>query len=76
LLFTLTEEHKLRVFGKRVLRKTFQPKRDEVTEEWRLHNEELYSPFSPSSNRMIKLRRMSWDGHVARMGKGEVHTGF
>jgi hypothetical protein len=30
----------------RVLRKTFWPKRDEVTREWRrLHNEELYDLY-------------------------------
>jgi hypothetical protein len=39
---TLREEHRLRVFENRVLRRIFGPKRDEVTEEWRrLHNEEL-----------------------------------
>jgi hypothetical protein len=39
---TLREEHRLRVFGNRVLRGIFGPKRDEVTGEWRrLHNEEL-----------------------------------
>jgi len=39
---TLREEHRLRVFQNRVLRRIFGPKRDEVTEEWRkLHNEEL-----------------------------------
>jgi len=38
----LREERKLRVFAKRVLRKIFGPRRDEVTGEWRrLHNEEL-----------------------------------
>jgi len=38
----LREEHRLRVFEKRVLRGIFGPKRDEVTGEWRkLHNEEL-----------------------------------
>ena len=38
----LREEHRLRVFENRVLRKIFGPKRDEVTGEWRnLHNEEL-----------------------------------
>jgi len=68
LLFTVREKHSLRVFVEKVLRKTLQPKRDEVTGEWRLHNEELYSLFSPSIIRIIKLRRMSWDGHVARMG--------
>ena len=40
---TLREEHRLRVFEKKVLRKIFGPKRDEVIGEWRrLHNEELY----------------------------------
>jgi hypothetical protein len=38
----LREEHRLRMFQNRVLRRIFGPKRDEVTEEWRkLHNEEL-----------------------------------
>jgi hypothetical protein len=38
----LSEEHRLRVFENRVLRKIFGPRRDEVTEEWRrLHNEAL-----------------------------------
>jgi hypothetical protein len=37
---TLWEEHRLRVFENRVMRKIFGPKRDEVTGEWRkLHNE-------------------------------------
>jgi hypothetical protein len=40
---TLREEHRLRVFGNRVLRGIFGPKRDEVTGEWRkLHNKELH----------------------------------
>jgi hypothetical protein len=35
----LREEHKLRVFENRVLRRIYGPKRDEVTGEWRkLHN--------------------------------------
>ena len=39
--FTLREEHRLRVFENRVLRRIFGPKRDGVTGEWRkLHNEE------------------------------------
>jgi hypothetical protein len=32
---TLREEHRLRVFEKRVLRRIFGPKRDEMTGEWR-----------------------------------------
>jgi hypothetical protein len=40
---TLREEHILRVFENRVLRRIFGPKRNEVTGEWReLHNEELH----------------------------------
>ena len=40
---TLREEHRLRVFENRVLRRIFGPRRDDVTGEWRkLHNEELY----------------------------------
>jgi hypothetical protein len=44
---TLREEHRLRVFENRVLRRIFGPKRDEVTVEWRkLHNEELCDLYS------------------------------
>jgi hypothetical protein len=44
---TLREEHKLRVFENRVLRRIFGPKRDEVTGERRkLHNEELHILYS------------------------------
>jgi hypothetical protein len=40
---TLRQEHGLRVFDNRVLRGIFEPKRDEVTREWRkLHNGELH----------------------------------
>jgi hypothetical protein len=74
---TLREEHRLRVFKNRVLRGIFGPKKDEVTGEWRrLHNEELNLYSSPNIIRVIKSRRMRWAGHVARMGRGEVHTGF
>jgi hypothetical protein len=39
---TLREEHRLRVFENRVLRRIFGPKKNEVTGGWRkLHNEEL-----------------------------------
>jgi hypothetical protein len=68
---TLREDHKLRVFEKRVLRGIFGPKRDEVTGEWRkLHNEELHDLYSsPSIIRIIKSRRMRWAGHAARTGE-------
>ena len=42
---TLREEHRLRVFENRVLRRKFGPKGDEVTGEWRKrHSEELNDP--------------------------------
>jgi hypothetical protein len=68
---TLREEHRLRVFENRVLRRIFGPKRDKVMGEWRkLHNEEIRELyFSPSIIRIIKSRRMRWAGHVARMGE-------
>jgi hypothetical protein len=67
LVLTLKEEHRLRVFENRVLRRIFGLKRDEVMGEWRkLHNEELCDLYSsPSIIRIIKLRRMRWASHVA-----------
>jgi hypothetical protein len=58
------------VFENRVLRRIFGPKRDEATGKWRrLHNEELNDLYSsPNIIRVIKSRRMRWEGHVARIG--------
>ena len=66
---TLREEHRLRVFENRVLRKIFGPRRDGVTREWgKLHNEELNDLYClPSTVRVIKSRRKRWAGHVARL---------
>jgi hypothetical protein len=73
----LGEEHKLRVFEKRVLRKIYGPKREEDGSWRKLHNDELHDLYSSQNIvRVIKSRRMSWVGHVARMGRGEVFTGF
>ncbi|KAJ4429626.1 hypothetical protein ANN_21827 [Periplaneta americana] len=68
---TLREEHRLRVFENKVLRKIFGAKRDEVTGEWRkLHNTELHALYSsPDIIRNLKSRRLRWAGHVARMGE-------
>jgi hypothetical protein len=58
----------------------FVPKRDGVTGEWRKrHNEELNDLyFSPDIVRVIKSRRISCAGHVARRGerRGEAYAGF
>ena len=53
--FTLREERMLRV-----LRRIFQPKRDEVTKQWRkLNNEELNDLYcSPNIVRVIESRRI------------------
>ena len=68
---TLREERKLRVFENMVLRRIFGHRRDEVTREWRRwHNEELNDLYSsPNIVWVIKSGRMSWAGHVARMGE-------
>jgi hypothetical protein len=67
----LREEHRLRVFENRVLRKIFGPKREEDKSWRKLHNDELHRLYSsPNIVRVIKSRRMRWVGHVARMGEG------
>jgi hypothetical protein len=68
----LKEEHTLRVFENRVLRKIFGPKREEDRSSRKLHNDELHSLYSsPNVVRVIKSRRMRWSGHGAHMGGGE-----
>jgi len=71
-------ERGLRVFENRGMRKICGLKKDEVTGEWRrLHNEELYDLYCSSNIiRVIKSRRIRWAEHVARKGRGEVHTGL
>jgi hypothetical protein len=61
-----------------VLRRIFGPKRDEVTGDWRKHcNEELNNLYSPPNMiKMIKSKRMRWEGHVAGMGRRGTHIGY
>jgi hypothetical protein len=65
------EERRLRVFEKRVLRRIFGHKRDDVRGECRkLHNEELNDLYCSSNIvRVIQSSRMRWAGHVACMGE-------
>ena len=67
----MRDERRLRVFENGVLKRIFEPKRDEITREWRkLHNEELNDLYcSLNIVRVIKSRRKRWAGHVARMGE-------
>jgi hypothetical protein len=65
------------VFENKVLRRLYGPNRDEVTGEWRRLHDELLNDlyFSRNIVRVIKSRRMRWEGHEARMGKrrdGEI----
>jgi hypothetical protein len=74
----LREEHRLRMFENRVLRRIFGSKRNEVTRGWRkLHNEEPHNLYSSSSIiRMIKSRRMRLAGHVAQIVRRGMHIGY
>jgi hypothetical protein len=73
----LREEHRLRVFENRVLRRIFGPKRDEMVDgSKKLHNEGLHNfYFSPSIMRMIKSKGMRWAGHVAAIGEKRTLMG-
>jgi hypothetical protein len=60
-----------------VLRRIFGPKREEDGSWRKLHNAKLHILYSsPNIVRVIKSRRMRWAVHVARMGKGQMLTGF
>jgi hypothetical protein len=56
---TLREEHRLRIFENRVLRRIFESKKDEGSRGWRKrHNEELHNLCSSSS--IIRIIKMDW----------------
>jgi len=65
----------VRVFANKVLRKTFGPKTEEVTENWRkLHTEELNDVHSlPNIIRVIESSRKIRARHVPCMGKRDNH---
>jgi hypothetical protein len=67
----LREDHRLRIFEKRVLRRIFGPEREEDGSWRKLHNDEFHSLYSsPNIVRVIKSMRMRWAGNVARMEEG------
>jgi hypothetical protein len=67
------EEHRLRVFENRVLRRIFGPKRDEVTGEWRkLNNGQLHNLYSsPDIIRQIKFKENEVGRAYETHGRGE-----
>ena len=55
---TLRDEHRLRVFDSKVVRKIFGSKRDEITGEWRkLHNADLHALYSSPNIILVILNR-------------------
>jgi hypothetical protein len=67
---TLREDHRLKEYENRVLRRIFGSKRDDVTGNWRkLHNEGLHNLYSsPNIITMMNPRRMRWARYVALFG--------
>jgi hypothetical protein len=73
----LGEEHRLRVFEKRVLRRIFGPKTEEDGSWRKIHIYELHSLYSSTKIvKVIKSRRMRWRDTWHPWGRGEVFTGF
>jgi hypothetical protein len=74
---TVREEHRLRIFENRMLKRIFGPKRNEIIGGWRkLLSEEHHELYSlPNVIRMIKSR-IQWPGHVECMGEKGMRTEF
>ena len=69
-MLTWREEHSLKAFENRVLRRIFGPKRGEVMGEWRKpYNEELNDLYSQPNIVQVINSRMRWVGHAAHMGE-------
>jgi hypothetical protein len=64
----LREEHRVRVFENRVLRRLFGPKREEVIGDRRILHNELHNVHSSPNMIRLKSRRRRWGGNVARIG--------
>jgi hypothetical protein len=74
---TSGEEHRIRVFENRVLRRIFGPRRYEATGWWTNPlNEELRDLYSsPSIIRIIKSRMVKLSGYVTRMTEKGLFEG-
>jgi hypothetical protein len=59
---------RLEVFERKILRRIFEPCKDDQTGEWRKrHNQELQNLFQrPYITKEISVRRMRWAGHAWR----------
>lgn len=59
--------NRLSIFERKILRAIYGPTR--VNNEWRIrYNQELYELFNePDVIKFIKMGRLRWAGHVARM---------
>jgi hypothetical protein len=69
----------VRVLEKRVARRMFEPKRDEITGKWKeLHKKKLHKLYSyPNIIRMFKSRMVTWAGQVEGMKvKRSTYRGF
>jgi hypothetical protein len=76
-IFFFTKYYKGPLTQKKVLRRIFGRKKDEVIGWRKLHNEKLHNLYSsPRIIRVIKSRKMRRAGHVARMGRRGMRIGF
>jgi hypothetical protein len=67
---SLRDKHRLNECNKRVLRRIFGPMIDKTVQVWtKLHNELHNSHSSPNMIRIMKSRRMRWEGHKVCMGE-------
>jgi hypothetical protein len=70
--YRLREEHRLKEFENRVLRRIIRPKRDAITGKWRKHNEEFNNLCSsPNIIPVFKLRTVRWAGARSTYGREE-----
>ena len=74
----LREEHWLRMFDSRVLRKRVGLMKEEVTREWKgLQNEELYNPYSsPNIVLVIKTKKNKMSRACSTCGVQKCIQGF